>query len=441
MKHRYWITGALLSLALVDAAMGAPQKAQRNTSPQRSAATPTGYVFEGQPRVAPGDAPGGFRDPKLAMHANRLLHLLAVRGIGERGALFVYSSRDGGDSWEEPLAVSAPDADVVSHGENSPSLAFQSGAIFALWEQRRADGGTDLMAARAVQMGRPFEKPVRVTDKTAPSSNSFSYLAAAPDGSLYAVWLDGRDRGAGAKGTSSVYMARSADRGATWGKNVRVAAGVCPCCRPTVAFGSGGEVLVSWRHVFPGDIRDIVVATSTDSGATWSEPVRVALDGWKIDGCPHTGAQMELKGSRIYITWYSEGAGGKNPGVRLSWTDNGGRSFAPAKILSSRILDANHPTLTTADDGRLLLLFQGRDPAQQAGWGPLRAYLVVIDDAGRASAPQLLPGKGRTLSYPVLLSASLGRLFVAWTQPGPHDESQSVLLRGRRASGSAQAPR
>ena len=122
-------------------------------------------------------------------------------------------------------------------------------------------------------------------------------------------------------------FARSTDRGATFGKNIRVASNVCPCCRPTLAFGAKGEVYVSWRTVYDEDIRDMVVATSTDHGETFNQPVRVAFDNWKISGCPHSGPSMTVKGNRLYITWYSEGDS-TNAGIRLAWSDDSGKTFA-----------------------------------------------------------------------------------------------------------------
>ena len=32
---------------------------------------------------------------------------------------------------------------------------------------------------------------------------------------------------------------------------------------------------MAWRHIYPGSIRDVVVARSDDQGATWGEPVRM----------------------------------------------------------------------------------------------------------------------------------------------------------------------
>jgi hypothetical protein len=44
-------------------------------------------------------------------------------------------------------------------------------------------------------------------------------------------------------------------------------------------------------------MRDVVVARSSDQGATWTPPVRVHADEWKFDACPHAGPAIALKAS------------------------------------------------------------------------------------------------------------------------------------------------
>jgi hypothetical protein len=53
------------------------------------------------------------------------------------------------------------------------------------------------------------------------------------------------------------------------------------------------------------DIRDIAKITSTDNGATFSKPQIVHNDGWKINGCPHSGAISSSYGKGALIAWFS----------------------------------------------------------------------------------------------------------------------------------------
>jgi hypothetical protein len=398
------------------------------------------YRFESEPRAALSSAgQSTARHARLYLRTSNLYALAVYKNAAGNSQLGLAVSSDGGDAFEPPVMISDPAASVSSHGENSPTLAINGMEYYALWEQSREDGGTDLMFARSLRFGRKFEKPIRVTDKTTPSSNGFSYLAVAPNGDIYAVWLDGRERQAGghgashghsSHGTSGVYIAKSTDKGTSFGKNIRVAPNVCPCCRPTVAFGAKGEVYVAWRTVYEGDIRDIVVATSTDQGATFNQPLRVAVDNWKINGCPHSGPSMSIEGDRLYITWFSEGDS-TNAGIRLAWSDNSGKSFAKPVIASGKVVDANHPMLSLSEDGRLMVVFQGRDAAEKDGWGAVRAYVAEVSDTGAVSQPIAVMGNKKSVSYPAIVAGTVGRVYVAWTE-ATEKGANVFLSRGRR---------
>lgn len=397
-----------------------------------------GFVFESEPRAVLADLGAGVsRHAKLFLRTSTL-YMIAVHGQDkEQSQLGLTSSADWGDSFEPFVSISEPGAVVSSHGENSPTLAINGIEFYALWEQNNAAGGTDLMFARSLRFGRKFDKPIRITDKQKPSSNAFSYLAAGPKGDLYAAWLDARDPQNTAPGTSHLYMAKSTDKGATWSRNYPVARNVCPCCRPSIEFGPGGKVFVAWRNVDAGDMRDMMIAVSTDDGATFGPAVRLANDKWKISGCPHTGPQLAVKGNRLYAAWHSDGDS-SNAGIRVVWSDDGGKSFSQPIIASAGINDTNHPAISLSEDGRLLLVFQGRVAGENDGWGPVRGFLVEIFDDGKVSPPQLFPGSRKTVQFPTVVAGTVGRTFVAWTEST--DKGLQVMLsRARKGSVHSKA--
>jgi hypothetical protein len=395
-----------------------------------------GFVFESEPRAVMAENGAGVtRHAKLALRTSNLYMLTIYGADRSQSQLGLAVSGDWGDSFEPIVPISEPGAVVSSHGENSPSLAINGVEFYVLWEQNNAQGETDLMFARSLRFGRKFDKPVRVTDKTTPSGNAFSFLAVAPNGDLYAAWLDFRDPNNTAPGTAHVYLAKSSDKGATWGKNIPVANNVCPCCRPAIAFGAGGEVFVAWRNVDAGDMRDMTLAVSSDNGASFGKPVLMANDNWKISGCPHTGPQLVVKGKRLYAAWHSEGDGA-NAGIRVVWSDDNGKTFSKPVIASGVVNDTNHPSLSLSEDGRLLLAFQGRGPAEKEGWGPVRAFLTEIHDDGAVSAPLVIPGSKKTAQFPTVVAGTVGRVFVAWTEASDKG-AQVMLSRGRKGAGVA----
>jgi hypothetical protein len=246
---------------------------------------------------------------------------------------------------------------------------------------------------------------VTVTDDSAFGSHNFHALYAAPDGALYSSWLDGRT------GKSTVFMTRSTDGGRTWMPNVRVTTGeACPCCRTTMASGPDGALYLAWRRVFPGNVREVVVARSADRGATWSEPVRAQQDGWVFDGCPHAGPSLQVDGKgRVHIAWWTGKQG--SAGVWYATSTDGARSFGPPVPLGvAEFSRPAHVQLALGGQERLI-----------AAWddGTLATPRIVVrvskDGGARWSAAATLSDSGRAAGFPVV-AASRERMSVAWSE-------------------------
>lgn len=383
-------------------------------------------MFEPRPRVVLEG-----RDPMISVRASGALSLMKV----DKGDLWLHTSFDGGDSFEPPVRVNHIAGEVSSHGESSPQMQVRTRSEFyALWQTRKGSGdGSALRFARSLNWGESFSPAIDV-DATSPSQSFFT-MNVSPKGVVYAAWLDGRDRGKGRPGTSAVYLARSTDKGASFEKPVRVALDVCPCCRPNIGFSGDGTMYVSWRGVLEGNVRDIFVAASQDGGTTWSAGSRVAEDNWVLNGCPHSGAALAAIGKRLFIAWHTVRDG--KPALSLSYSDDQGKSFSRRFPLADGVLDPNHPTMGTVGD-RLAIVFQGRPAGKQGSWAPVSVYYREVDSQGRLTPLQSVGRAEGSASYPVLAMEEPERLFLAWTEP--RGESKAVVLaRGRRTVG-AMAP-
>ncbi|MEZ5351405.1 MAG: sialidase family protein [Bryobacteraceae bacterium] len=379
-------------------------------------------TFESKPRTVVSG-----RDPVLSVRASGAVSLLKVDGSN----LWLHTSFDGGDSFEDPVRVNDVENEVSSHGESSPQMVIRSrGEFYVAWQSRRTPDKSVLRFARSNGWGESFVPAIDV-DPEGPSSQSFFTMNVAPNGAIYVAWLDGRERGKGRPGTSAVYIARSTDKGATFAPPVRIALDVCPCCRPNIAFSSKGKVYVAWRGVLDGNVRDVFVASSSDQGATWSASARVAEDQWAINGCPHSGGAMATVGERLFISWYT--VRDKQPRLYLAWSDDGGATFSQRTDVSGEsVLDPNHPVLANTGD-RIALIFQARDATQGDGWGPLDAYYREFDAQGTLSPLAKLGHAEASVVYPAFAFESPGRLFIAWTESGKEGKSV-VMMRGRRAN-------
>jgi hypothetical protein len=340
----------------------------------------------------------------------------AVSREGTRAAAWV-SAPDGGTDGRLYISVGGAPAElrdslgpIEAHGEAPPKIAYSDdGALNALYVVGKVVPGRrfPLAALRFVRSedgGKTWSAPVTVTDDSEFGSHNFHALHTARDGSVYVAWLDGR------QGKSAAYMTRSDDGGKTWAANVRIASDeACPCCRTAIAT-SGSNLYIAWRTVMPGDIRDVVVARSSDRGATWSAPSRVHADNWVFPGCPHAGPAMQADAEgRLNIAWWTGKEGGA--GVYYARSDDGGATWRkPIALGTAQFSKPAHVQLSTTADGKVVVAWDD---------GTLKTPQIVVrtsrDGGDSFGPPSVVSAPGRAATFPVL-AVTGNQVTVAWAE-------------------------
>ena len=137
-------------------------------------------------------------------------------------------------------------------------------------------------------------------------------IAIEPSGRVDVVWLDHRELASDSKVAASHrdHAAKPKDKpdGVAMAQKSKlyfasldgtvapraVTGGVCYCCKTALVSGAWGKVYAAWRHVYPGNLRDMAFTMSQDGGRTFAAPIRVSEDKWALEGCPDDGPAMAL---------------------------------------------------------------------------------------------------------------------------------------------------
>src|SRR3990172_5455040 len=291
----------------------------------------------------------------------------------------------------------------------NPGMAIgPNGEIYITWTSPREgdEFAADIRFAVSTDGGKTFSRSVVVNDNTMSSSRGFESIATGKNGTVFVAWLDGREK---KQGASSAYFSRSTDSGKTFEKNIKLDDNACPCCRTAITSGPNGVVYVSWRKVFEGDMRDMVVAGSWDSGKTFQQPVVVNRDQWVIQGCPHRGPSMAVddKGA-LYYTWYTEGKEGF-PAVYLSISKDDGKTFTERQLLpvGNRVFP-DHPRLAVGRDGTVSVVWEEKTP------GVSKIVFASYQDEKGFSKPEQLSQGIRRSYEPVVKIGNQGAVFTIW---------------------------
>jgi hypothetical protein len=350
----------------------------------------------------------------VAPSGKRAVAWISAPGGGTDGRLYVTT----GGAPSELRDTLGP---IEPHGEAPPKLAYApDGKLFALYAVAKVVPGrrfpmSSLRLATSTDDGATWSAPVTVASDSAFGTRNFHALHSAADGSLYVAWLESN------QGKSKTFLTRSTDAGVTWTTPVMAdSAQSCPCCRTAIATGADGSLYLAWRTVMPGNVRDVVVAKSTDHGATWASPVRVHADEWVFDGCPHAGPSMQVDSTgAVHIAWWTGKQG--SAGTYYAKSTDGGKSFQPPVSLGvSEFSAPAHVQLALGPGGTVVTVWDD---------GTVKTPKVVMrvssDNGASFSPAALVSTEGAAATFPVLALHDKD-ITIAWSEQsqGAHDHAK-----------------
>jgi hypothetical protein len=307
---------------------------------------------------------------------------------------------------------------IEPHGEAPPKVDYApNGSLYALYAVAKVIPGrrfpfTTLRFAASADGGRTWSQPRSVASDSLTGSRNFHALHVGHDGTIYVAWLE-----SGASGKSGTFITHSTDGGTTWNVPVRVAQEeACPCCRTAIATARDGTLYLAWRAVAAGNVRDIVIATSKDRGATWTSPAAVHADNFIIDGCPHAGPSMRTDSAgRLHIAWWT-GAEGR-AGVYYARAEQGANFGSAIEMSRGRLVRPSHVQL--AVDGNDIAVAWDDGIASVP-----RVMLRASRDGGQSfSDPSLVSDLAAAGMFPVLMLGG-DSVTVAWSQHTPQEHAR-----------------
>lgn len=367
--------------------------------------------------------------PSLQVDAQGAIHLAWMQEDHQDGRdvrSVRYARGQAGGPLGASVVVNRPE-ELPYGRQEAPALAVNGEETFITWALTHPKISPDkpfsseLRLSRSVDGGRSFLPSVLVNDDNQVMTHSFDSLHLGHDGVLHIAWIDGRE----GKKEPGTFAARSADQGKTITKNVKLDDNTCVCCRTAMATGPDGTLYVAWRKVFPGSIRETVVARSTDGGETFSDPVVVGHDGWAFFGCPHRPASIGVdRQGRLYVVWYTEGAD-ESPTVYVTTSDDQGRTFAPKRALNvSKGTFPDHPQMAVDGAGRVVVAWEEQSPVRR------EAVMSVSLDRGVTFGKPVKLNEKRGQSPTVAVNEQ-GLVALAWLEhamPGHKTVLQTVQL-------------
>ena len=219
-----------------------------------------------------------------------------VHVVYGQGNVIFYTTSPDGKRFEKTVRVdSLPGLHLGA--SRGPQIAATAQAVVIT----AIDKAGNIWAYTHNRSSGQWQKPVRVNDIADIAKEGFVSLAAGPENSFNAVWLDLR----GNK-RNKIASARSTDGGRTWAAN-RVLyespeGTVCECCQLSVV-AQNRHVAVMFRNFLNGS-RDMYLLKSEDSGQTFAKAEKLGEGTWKLNACPMDGGGISMTPSgQISTVW------------------------------------------------------------------------------------------------------------------------------------------
>nr|ACX33908.1 conserved hypothetical protein [uncultured prokaryote AT3] len=322
----------------------------------------------------------------------------------DQGRVELHQSADGA-AWSRRAVVSPPGEAVSANGESRPKLAFgRDGLLYIAWTSPTAGRfNGDIRFARSLDGGQTFTPPLTVHADRSPITHRFESMLVDAQGRIFIAWLDRRDNEA-AKGKGelyagfSVYYAVSADDGASWRGDYRLAAHSCECCRIALSADRDGQPLAMWRQIFDGE-RDHALARLNPDGAP-AVVERATFDHWRVNACPDHGPGIAVDGDGVrHAVWFNQREG--QAGVFY------GRLLPGRVEGQQRLPDGAQHADIVADGVRVWVVWKRFDGEQTLIEGQVSA------DGGQHWSPLALASTRGDSDQPRLLSRD-GAAWLVW---------------------------
>ena len=301
--------------------------------------------------------PNGGIQPEIAVDRAGVVHMVYLAGEPGAADVFYVRSSDSGKTFSRAVRVNSQEGTAIGAGTiRGAQLAIgRTGTVHVAWNgsdkalprppvnptTKRA--GMPMLYARANAAGTAFEPQRNLMTETTNLDGGGS-IAADDRGGIYVAWHGNPLSGKGGEDERRVWIARSDDDGATFGKERPVsdpATGVCGCCALRLVATRAGELQLLYRSATAMVHRDIYSLVSRDQGRTF-EGGRV--QGWEIGACPMTSMSI-VAGTRVLRAWETDGQ------VYFNSTAPGDSPKAPAVTATTESQRRKHPRLAVNAQG------------------------------------------------------------------------------------------
>lgn len=309
--------------------------------------------------------------------------------------------------WSEARSIVERNDFFVNWADFPSIVEDRRGVLYAHWLQKSGKEvyAYDVRMAISRDSGRTWSDSFVLNRDGTKTEHGFASLAPLPEGGVGVAWLDGRKMTPGKEEGEMTLRYATVDAKGGIHADAELDGRACECCTTGMTVAKSGPV-IAYRDRSGDEVRDIAVVRKTTRG--WSSPRLLHADGWKINGCPVNGPQVDAFADRVAAAWFT-GVGERGRAF-VAFSDDGGATFGspvaiddgkPAGRVDIVMLDAETALVTWSE--------------QTAAGAEIRARRVGRNRQAAPSVKIADSSTARAAGFPRV--ARIGRdVYFAWTE-------------------------
>lgn len=226
----------------------------------------------------------------------------------EDKALYTSNSWDGGQTFSKGVAITQGGLPARLYGK-----ADENGLFYLVWEDEETG---DVFMSKSSDSGHTFSTPENISEN---SGHSETPWLGTHGTDAYALWVDSTP------GNRDIFSRRISDKEAPITNISQAFSGISE--GPLAGFDGTGNIHVVWEDDSSGN-REVIYAKSSDRGASFSE-----FHNLSNTGAPSTKPQIDVSGGAIRVTWIEE-VSPANKELYLATSHDSGLTFTPPVNIS-----------------------------------------------------------------------------------------------------------
>lgn len=256
----------------------------------------------------------------------------------------------------------------------------------------------------SVDDGKNWSPKRKLVNTEASLSQSFYDVALLPDGELGLCWLDSRKQEKDKDGSTLYFAKTKGDSG--FYDEKPIAGSTCQCCRTDLFVDESNEIHIAFRNITEGSIRDMYRVGSIDNGLTFTSPVVMGNDNWKIDGCPHTGPSFANNSKDLAVAWFTGATSGI--GIFFKKLSNDVSPYDEKTLISTI---GRHPQMIGLPNGNFYIVYEEFYKVDDQSYSHIMLHTMNSD--GTELKKKI--SKPRTINdHAIISKIDNDKLLVAW---------------------------